>query len=316
MKHQPTFKRRNPSLVLVWTFGLFLLMHLNQYAGVLLGSALSGAGFESIISGEFSDHRTLLAKGLVGAILGIPLSFLVIKYLWRRSWDWLCFRWRPGLLLGGVLAGCALSAVVVGVTYLFDAVKFTQAPGRLTTNQLVSLLFGHAGWALFVAVAEESVFRGMAVREWASRWGWAVAIVLGGVFFGVVHLMGLLPHLSVEDAAWVVFCGILVNWLFVALYIRSRSLWLPIGFHAGWNFSLKALFGTTVSGKTSTMALYNSELSGPESLTGGQFGIEASWVSLIVYILAAVLVLYYPRSGTVQLLHPRPQNSDREDQAA
>ncbi len=68
------------------------------------------------------------------------------------------------------------------------------------------------------------------------------------------------------------------------MLVRSKSLLLPIGFHIGWNFCLIAVLGTTISGDESKFGLLNTELSGSSILTGGEFGLELSVVSLIFYI--------------------------------
>ena len=55
-----------------------------------------------------------------------------------------------------------------------------------------------------------------------------------------------------------------------AAYMLTRRLWLPIGIHAGWNFTQGGLFGVPVSGLTSH-GLLDASLSGPVWLSGGEF---------------------------------------------
>lgn len=59
-------------------------------------------------------------------------------------------------------------------------------------------------------------------------------------------------------------------------YTATRSLWLPIGLHFAWNFTESGVFGTAVSGADGEHGLLRTVLSGPEVLTGGTFGPEAS----------------------------------------
>jgi hypothetical protein len=80
-------------------------------------------------------------------------------------------------------------------------------------------------------------------------------------------------------------------------YSASRSLWLPIGMHFGWNFTEGGLFGTTVSGGQSH-GLVSVTLDGPVQLTGGSFGPEASIIAIAVCLIAAtILGLYSLRRG-------------------
>jgi len=134
------------------------------------------------------------------------------------------------------------------------------------------------------------------------NYGWLIAAIIGGVFFGAAHLITKLRNITIVDAFWVLLASTLVSFLFVAMYRRSQSLWLPIGFHMAWNFCLKGVMGITMSGAETKVGLLNVELIGNPYLTGGSFGIEASGISLIVYILVAFLVLSIPWSGHIALL--------------
>ena len=162
------------------------------------------------------------------------------------------------------------------------------------------------GFAGFIALAEEVVFRGMALREWALKMGWSRAMILSGLYFGIVHIIGLIPRVTPAEGAWIVLSGLIVGVLLAAMYIRSKSLWLPIGFHFGWNLCLQLFLGTTVSGHEATFGLFRTELSGPVILTGGIFGIESSVITYVAYIAVAILLLSYAKGGRPSLLGSRP----------
>jgi len=237
---------------------------------MFFASLFSGASFESIISGEFKNHLTILGDGLTAVVIGIPVIFLVAKYLWRRPWNWIRLRFNGKLLLYGFLLGIVLPVVVLLLISLWATVKIVATPDRLSGGELVCILIGSLGWVVFTAISEELSFRGMAVREWALKWRWPVAIVLGGIYFGVLHLIGLIPHLTVFNALWIIIAATVVNLLFVTLYIRGKSLWLPIGYHAGWNLSLNTILGATMSGKSASFGLLSIEISdAPDIVTGG-----------------------------------------------
>ena len=142
----------------------------------------------------------------------------------------------------------------------------------------------------------------MAVREIAVKYGWMIAMIIGGVYFGIAHLVIKFGDITLADALWVIFASTIVSILFVAMYRRSQSLWLPIGFHMAWNFCLKGVMGITMSGNNAEIGLLSVELTGNSFLTGGNFGIEASSISLVVYILVAFLFLKVPWRWSVELL--------------
>jgi CAAX protease family protein len=306
MAQVPKFKIRNPWLVLVWTFGLFIFVQLHQYVGVWFSSLLSGASFEAIINGDYRDHNCVLGQGIAALVVGVPLVYLAVKYLWRRDCDWMRLRFSPKLFLSGLALGTILPFCALAIIYFFGEVEITGTPVRLGVEELYSIIFGSLSYVLFVALAEEIVFRGMVAREWAVKWGWTIAAVLGGIYFGALHLLPILGKASVSNILLVLVAAVAVTFLFVALYIRSGSLWLPIGFHAAWNFTLQTLIGTTMSGHDSEFGLFQTELSGPDFLTGGEFGLESSAGTIGLYAIVALLLIFWSKKGRPELLDARP----------
>ncbi|MDH4211486.1 MAG: CPBP family intramembrane metalloprotease [candidate division WOR-3 bacterium] len=305
MQHGTIFRGRNPGLVLLWTFGLYILMQAHQYVGILLSSLMCGASFDAIIEGEFSNHCSVLWKGLAAAVLGIPLVILVTKYLWRRSWEWMRFRFCGRFFGYGIMLGFILPAFILLIHFSLGMAAIIATPARFGFIELLSIVIGTVGFTIVIALSEELIFRGMAIREWALKMGWPLATLFGGLYFGFVHLIGLLPRISALNSVWIIISALIAGVLFTAMYIRSKSLWLPIGFHFGWNLCLRLFFGTTISGQEATLGLFRTELSGPAILTGGAFGIESSVITYLLYIVVAVLFLRYSRLGRPALLDSR-----------
>jgi len=294
---------RSPLVVLFWSFGLYLLIHTIQYAGCLVASLISGASFESIISGKFSNHLTLFGRGITAAVLGVPFIFLIFRFLWRRPWSWVRFQFDIKLLLSGLVAGACIATLALVAVGLFGNIEITATPQRFAAGEIAAIILGTIGHVAFIAITEELIFRGIAVREWATKWGWSVASLVGGIYFGTVHIIGLLPNVGFISAVWIILAAIVGNVLFVAWYIRGDSLWLPIGFHAGWNLSLMTLYGVTLSGRVSAYGLFTIEISGPAAITGGVFGLEASVVVMVMSVTLTVLVMRLSKSRMSSLLN-------------
>jgi membrane protease YdiL (CAAX protease family) len=297
-----TIRGRNPGVVLFWTFGLFILMQVHQYVGILLSSLMCGASFEAIIEGEFSNPCGVLWKGLAAAVIGIPLVILVTKYLWRRSWEWMRFRFCGRYFGYGILLGFILPGFVIALLFSLGMAAIVATPARFGFIDLLSVVIGTLGFTMVVALSEELIFRGMAIREWALKMGWPMATLFGGLYFGFAHMIGILSRISALDGVWIIISALIACILFTAMYIRSKSLWLPIGFHFGWNLCLQLFFGTTMSGQEAAFGLFRTELSGPALLTGGAFGVESSVITYVIYIVVAFLFLRYARSGKPVLL--------------
>ncbi|RJX30483.1 MAG: CPBP family intramembrane metalloprotease [Desulfurivibrio sp.] len=294
---------RHPLLVIIWSFGLFILIHTTQYVYMGLASAATGATFDEIASGKLQTSETLLLRGLVGLLVGIPATLLVTRFLWRRRPEWMGSRLSIGLFLRGLALGLAAVILIVVILAVVGVARLSLPAYETGLKELLAIQFGLAGWALFTGVAEEYVFRGMAARELAVRWGWPVATITGGIYFSAAHLMALLPLLTLGAMLGILMAGIVAHTLFTALYLRSGSLWLPIGFHAAWNFALSGLFGVTLSGRSGSSGLLHVDLTGPSLLTGGNFGIESSAVAVMLMAVMIPGVLRWRRRRSMAESH-------------
>ena len=67
-----------------------------------------------------------------------------------------------------------------------------------------------------------------------------------------------------------------------AAYMLTRSLWLPMGLHAAWNFTQGEIFDIPVSGTPSRTVLVTRASAGHPLLTGDGFGLEASLIAIVV----------------------------------
>ncbi|NKY37316.1 CPBP family intramembrane metalloprotease [Nocardia speluncae] len=183
-------------------------------------------------------------------------------------------------LVVGAVSGMGLAAVAIGFLALAGVY-------RISGWGSVSGALAVAGAMCAVAVAEEVFFRGVVFRLIWGRWGTAVALVVSAVIFGLVHLIN--PDASVWGAiAIAVEAGLLLG----AAYLATGSLWLAIGLHFGWNTATVGIFGTVASGSEARESLVTAVTTGPDWLSGGRFGPEASIVSVLVCSAATVLLLY------------------------
>ena len=88
-----------------------------------------------------------------------------------------------------------------------------------------------------------------------------------------------------------------------AAYMLTRSLWLPMGIHAAWNFAQGEIYDIPVSG-TPVHGVVEARLSGPPLLTGNGFGLEASLIAIVVATLFGLWLLWLAiRKGEV--IQPR-----------
>ena len=218
------------------------------------------------------------------AISAVPLT--VLGY-------WLLVRFvggRPVIELGGrgaalreLLAGLAMGALLMGAVIAVLALlgSYHVVDVGWNTGILVGLQAG-----IVAGFTEEILVRGVMLRlieGWLGTW-WALAIT--AVFFGAAHLGN--PQATVFGAVAIALeAGILLG----ACYLLTRRLWLAIGVHAAWNFVQGGIFGSDISGTGSGRGLIEARFTGPDLLTGGAMGIEASVVAVVLCTAAGVAML-------------------------
>jgi membrane protease YdiL (CAAX protease family) len=171
-----------------------------------------------------------------------------------------------------------------------------------------ALLIWAASWAvamLLLAFAEEFLYRGYSQYTLATGMGFWPAAVLLSAIFGAIHYF-LKPMESWRDGVSVGLYG-----LFWCLTVRrTGSLWFAIGFHAVSDYTDMVVFAepnTGNNGQPLPGHLLNVSYHGPDWLTGGPCGTEAS--AFVFLILAGLFLLFHrmypPRaSGEVRIQIP------------
>jgi uncharacterized protein len=179
-----------------------------------------------------------------------------------------------GLLIGaGLYTACELILMGLGI-YRID--------GLNPWGYMVPAI----AMALSSSVFEELLFRGvlfLSVEKWFGSW---VALVVSSLVFGLTHLIN--PQATIEGA---LFIAVEAGILLAAALILTRRLWLSIGFHMAWNYTQSAIFSGIVSGNEAEQGLIRSTMQGPDWLTGGNFGVESSVLSLVLCTTTGIVML-------------------------
>lgn len=147
---------------------------------------------------------------------------------------------------------------------------------------------------------EELLFRGYPYQKVRS-FNRSGAIVFTASVFASAHgrNAGASPLAMVN----LVLAGIM---LALAYEVYER-LWLPIGVHVAWNLLSGPVLGYNVSGYISPRSVLKIRGGGPEWLTGGLFGIEASVWMVVVEGLGIVGLTVWRRRRNAE---GRRQNAE------
>lgn len=246
----------------------------------LFATALAGGLTAQFLSDH--THGSRLHAGwpsLGGAIAALAAYALYVRLVEQRPVAELSGRPALAEFGLGLLGGAALVAAIVGALALLGVYRFEAVNAG-------ALGLGAAfGQMVFVGVFEELLTRAIVLRLLERSLGSWPALAISSALFGLAHLPG--NSSDVLAIAVAVVAGGMLG----AAYLVTRRLWLCIALHTGWNFTLGSIFSIAVSGHERTAGLITGSLVGPQWLTGGAYGLEASAVALVVLLGAGLWLL-------------------------
>jgi len=221
---------------------------------------------------------TVLSAGLV--VLGACLSYSAfVRIIEKRPVTELAASGAVAELAGGVLLGAILFTATIGILWSLGYYKVTGMNNWLAAAPVF------AG-AVISGVVEEILFRGILFRITEQVLGTWLALLISALLFGPLHLFN-------PNATWIAAIAIALEAgiLLAAAYVLTRRLWFAIGVHFAWNFTQGGIFGVAVSGNRAA-GLLQATLTGPELLSGGEFGAEASIFAVAVCLAAGAYLLW------------------------
>ena len=283
--------------VLISTLFYVLLASLFIEGGLWIGSELVGPfslviGFlvEFFSPGngtasiqEFFYHY-LLYYELFSFVIILFLFIFWVKVIEKNALSSLGFVKRNWLkyLAWGIL----MSLVQMGVIAL---VYQLSGIGSFELNELslepILFILGLFPFWLLQGGTEEVATRGWLLTRIAARANLPLAIAISSSLFGFLHLGNSgVTFLSVLN---IVLDGVLAG----LLLVYTDSIWLVVAQHGTWNYVQGNLLGFQVSGTGADASIFSFTMgSGPDWLTGGEFGAEGSLITTIVLLVSLVIV--------------------------
>lgn len=201
---------------------------------------------------------------------------------------WLCVRLEGSTLAGiglslnaqfatqafiGLLSGIAVLLLAASVVMLAGGFRLEPSPNAFSNVSKA------AAFEVGLAIMEELIYRGYAFQRAIRGLGVPAAQVVFAILFCASHPLD--DGMTVSSSLCAIGNLFLLSVIAGACYLRTRSLAIPMGAHAAWNWAQQAL-GFDVSGIHSHGAWSPVFDGAPDWLTGGAFGLEASAVTLVV----------------------------------
>jgi membrane protease YdiL (CAAX protease family) len=228
-----TLAYRGPSPILV----VVASIPISLLAVVAIGVPLALIGLE--VDGPIGQLASVIAQALIYA----GLIRLLVVDTGALSWAEMGVRRLDGRAVGEVLSGVLLALPVIVLTIpvaLVLSVIFPVTPVSPLppTGETAGFAIQLAAGVIVAPIGEELLFRGFATTAWARSFGARRAVIQGGVFFALVHVLTITGNTAGEAAALAVVAfasrlpvALALGWLF----LRRGTIWAPIGLHAAFN---------------------------------------------------------------------------------
>ncbi len=184
-------------------------------------------------------------------------------------------------------AAWGLAAITVLLLVLRAVHAFYFGPVALHGVRALRFAFFWGVYFVLVGIFEEFLLRGYALHTLSRGWGFWPAAVALSVLFGAIHVRN-------PGETWLGLLAVVAIGLFFCLTLyRTGSLWFAVGFHAFWDWGQTFLYSVPDSGTMEPGHLLRPSFQGPDWLTGGSVGPEAS---ALCFVLIAGLGAAFARS--------------------
>ena len=220
----------------------------------------------------------------IGAFAAFVATWAVVRVGQRRFGDLGYKRDRAlrQLAIGSLFGLTAVVMLVGGIAALggFTLGSVTATGARLAIAWLIAFAL--------VGLAEEMDFRAAGLLTLAEAIGFWPAAILMSIVFAALHYF-LKPMENLADVLSVGLLGLFMSYT----VLRTGAIWFALGFHALFDYAAIYLFGAPNSGNNGqpiATKLLSGSYHGPQWLTGGPLGVEASW---LVFPLIALLFLSF-----------------------
>lgn len=184
----------------------------------------------------------------------------------------------------------ALIGAVVGFVEMGICILAARANGNLVISAAPSsfgiTIFIFAAFCVLVQAMTEEIESRAFVFGKMNGEGVPMfpALIISSLFFAYLHAanpgFGFLPLVSIFT----------VGIQYVLCYYYFRSIWFSAMAHMTWNYTQDFLFGLPDSGKPAAVSIFTTEVQGSGFFYDQTFGIEGSWMAVLMNVLACIVI--------------------------
>lgn len=177
---------------------------------------------------------------MIGIIVQILISIFLLHIIESKTLSVL--GWRPNVKrITQLLIGLCIAIFTASTFHLISS-QLTGTSWKFNPSfRWVDLANGL--WYMFKSVLyEELIFRGALLYIAITRLGLTKGLWLSVVAFGVYHWFSYSAFGQPFQMLFIFLITAAAGWMYAFAFIKTNSLYLPIGLHFGWNITSSLLF--------------------------------------------------------------------------
>lgn len=283
-------------LLCYFLFATILTIIFESILGIIYFSSNKGsintAGFLNYVMNIIKDnpigHIITEIIDFIGLLFSIFIFLILIDKKSFKDIGMVSLKKGMKNFIYGLLLGA------VSISLIFFVLLFTK--NLKIENSIINPKFSMSaiyGIVIFIIVGfkEEILSRGYCITVLNQMKKPYISIIISSLIFSSLHILN--PNVKLLGLANIFLVGILFGYM----YIKTKNLWMPIGYHITWNYFQGNVFGFPVSGINQN-GIYNIINYNDNILTGGSFGPEAGILTTLI-ILLGLLVIWRTKDNDV-----------------
>lgn len=170
---------------------------------------------------------------MIGILIQLAVSWLLLWFLEKNDLSALGFKPTKARLLNflfGFLAGAICFTIYCLTTTYLTNNNWTQNTSYTTKNFLAS-----SWWTINSVLFEELIFRGALLYILIKKIGTNKACLISSIAFGIYHWFSFGALGNPMQMIFVFFSTGLWGFMHAISFAKTKSLYLPVALHLGWN---------------------------------------------------------------------------------
>ena len=184
---------------------------------------------------------------MIGIVVQLIISVILLRWIEGKSLSVL--GWQPTVIrLKQFTVGLTITMLLAGSFYLIRSL-LTGTSWQLNNTYSWSAFANALWWMLRSVLYEELIFRGALFYILLKRLGTVKGLWLSVITFGIYHWFSYGAFGQPLQMIFIFLITAAAGWMYAYAFLKTNSLYLPIGLHLGWNCVGSIVFSEGSIGK-------------------------------------------------------------------